>query len=74
VTSRLATLLEERALTRSDLSRLSEVPYQAIRRLLRDGADPPLDHALRICGALGVDVEELYALTPRTTRRNGGTA
>jgi transcriptional regulator with XRE-family HTH domain len=60
--SRLLDLLEERDLSRSDLSRLTEIPYRPLRRLLRQEVEPSLEHALRICRALGVEVEEVFAL------------
>ena len=60
--SRVLTLLRDRELSRSELSRLANVSYDALRRLLREDANPALEHALRIGHALGVEVEELFAL------------
>jgi DNA-binding XRE family transcriptional regulator len=55
-------LLQERDLSRSDLSRLTEIPYRPLRRLLRQEVEPSLEHALRICRVLGVEVEDVFAL------------
>jgi plasmid maintenance system antidote protein VapI len=62
--SRLLAALEERELSRTQLSSLTEIPYKVLRRLLRQDADPTLEHALRISHALGIEVEELFALEP----------
>lgn len=63
--SRLLAALEERELSRSQLSFLTEIPYKALRRLFRQDVDPSLEYALRISHVLGIEVEEIFALEPR---------
>jgi hypothetical protein len=55
-------VLAEQELSRIELSRLSEIPYQVVRRLLRQEAEPSLEQALRISRALAVELEEVFAL------------
>jgi len=64
VANRLRALLRERHWSQQDLADLSGVPYATVRRLVHGAGDPPLDLALAVCGALGVELEELYWLEP----------
>lgn len=63
VINELRAVLAERQLSQTDLAELSGVSYTTIRRLGRRDGNPRLDDALRICGALSVQVEDLFRLT-----------
>ena len=57
--TRLAEVRRERGLSRSDLGRLSGVPYNALRRWETGEGAPTPDALERVAGALEVDVSEL---------------
>lgn len=63
--SRLPAVLTEREMSKADLSRLCEIPYPIVRRMLRSDVEPSLEQALRVARALGVEIEELFALEAR---------
>ena len=62
VGNRLRAVLADRHWSQQDLADLSGLPYATVRRLVRGGGNPPLDLALAICGALGVEIEDVYWL------------
>ncbi|MCK6555717.1 helix-turn-helix transcriptional regulator [Candidatus Binatia bacterium] len=72
VANRLRAALADRDWSQQDLSDLSGLPYATIRRLVRDGGNHPLDLALAVCGALGVDLEDVYRLESDAEGTTGG--
>jgi len=62
VGNRLRAELADRHWSQQDLADLSGLPYATVRRLLRSAEDPPLHLALAVCGALGIELEDLYWL------------
>lgn len=67
VRNRLRAVLNERHWSQQDLADLSGLPYPTVRRLVSGGRNPPLDLALAVCGALGLDLEDVYWLEKRNT-------
>jgi len=62
VTNRLRVLLDERRVSQSELAYLTNLPYTTVRRLVRQGCNPSLDHVLRLSAVLGAPVEEMFVL------------
>jgi DNA-binding XRE family transcriptional regulator len=60
--NRLRAAIEERGLTQADVAILTGLSYAVVRRIVRDGYDPLLLHALRVGAVLGMPVEELFWL------------
>lgn len=58
----VSAVLRERQWSHADLAAVTELPYLVVRRLVRDGSDPPLEYALRIARALQTPVEVLFSL------------
>jgi plasmid maintenance system antidote protein VapI len=60
--TRLSQVLADRGLSQTDLAEATEIPYAAVRRLVRDGRAAPLEYALRIARVLSVPVEEMFRI------------
>ena len=68
VHNRVSAILRRRQWSHADLAAVTELPYLVVRRLVRDGSDPPLEYALRIARALDTSVETLFSLETREKR------
>lgn len=56
---RVLVAMDERGMSKADLSRVSGVPYHAIDKFLkRDNASTSADNAISIARALGIKVDE----------------
>lgn len=62
-------VLEERGVTQLGLAELAGLSYPVVRRAIRPGGNPFLDHALRIAGVLGMPVDQLFRLNGPPERR-----
>ena len=60
VKSNILRLRQERGMTVRGLSEASGVPFPTVEKWCQKGVPKAVDHAVRIAGALGVDVRELY--------------
>jgi DNA-binding XRE family transcriptional regulator len=67
VANRLCAILNERQLTQTDLAEMTGLPYAVIRRMMRQGCNPPLHLALLVSRVLDVPIQQLYSVE-RTMR------
>ena len=65
VRNRLPAVLDRRGVTWSELARRTLLPARLVARLRQPGANPRLAVAERVAAALGVRVEDLWALARR---------